>query len=340
MTTRIKDVAKLAGVSNATVSRVLSDKPHVRPELKAKVLAAAKELAYEPNRVARSLRAKRSSIIGLVISDIQNSFFNTVVRAIEDTAYMHGYAVFLCNTDEDPDKETFYLNLLKAENVAGIILTPTRESSETCSAIAQAGTPVVTIDRKLADSGLDSVLTDNKQTSKALVNYLIHQGFKRIGAVISNLAITTGKERYGGYKEALADNNLTLDKTLIRIGQPIKEDGYLLAKDLLSLPKPPDALFVGTKLMTLGALRAITQQGLMIPNDVGLAAFDELDWMPYSPPLAYGKQPTYQLGQEAARLVLERIKEPDKVTEHLVLNSELVLPKTTASSYQKEVVSV
>ena len=339
MTTRIKDVAKLAGVSNATVSRVLADKPHVRPELKAKVLAAAKELAYEPNRVARSLRAKRSSIIGLVISDIQNSFFNTVVRAIEDTAYLHGYAVFLCNTDEDPDKETFYLNLLKAENVAGIILTPTRETSETCSAIAQAGTPVVTIDRKLANSGLDSVLTDNKQTSKALVNYLIQQGFKRIGAVISNLAITTGKERYRGYEEALADNNLTLDKTLIRIGQPIKEDGYLLAKDLLSLSKPPDALFVGTKLMTLGALRAITQQGLMIPNDVGLAAFDELDWMPYLPPLAYGKQPTYQLGQEAARLLLERIKRPDKDIEHLVLSSELVLPQIGVA-HQREVVNV
>lgn len=337
MATRIKDVANLAGVSSATVSRVLSNKPHVRTEIKERVLAAVKELAYEPNRVARSLRVQRSSIIGLVISDIQNSFFNTLVRAIEDTAYEHGYAVFLCNTDENPEKEKFYLNLLKAERVAGIILTPTHESSATCEVIKAAGIPIVTIDRKLNNIDLDSVLTDNRAASKALVSHLIQQGHKRIGAVMSKLAITTGFERFEGYKEAIHEHKLELNEDIIRIGDPVEDEGYRLAKELLDLPEPPDALFVATKMMTIGTLRAITEKNLKIPKDIALAGFDQLDWMPFIPQLAHGKQPIYKLGQKAADLLLKRIEKPDKTVEHLVLNSELVLPE--ANTKAKEAIN-
>jgi len=335
---RIKDVAKLAGVSSATVSRVLSNKPHVRASIKARVLAAVEELSYEPNRVARSLRVQRSSIIGLVISDIQNSFFNTIVRAIEDSAYKHGYAVFLCNTDENSDKETFYLNLLKAERVAGIILTPAQENSETCEAIKKAGIPIITIDRKLNNVDLDSVLTDNKAASKALVSHLIKDGHKDIAMIGPKLEITTGYERFEGYKAALKTHNLKFNQEIVRIGEPVEEDGYQFAQELLNLPKRPDALFVATKLMTIGALRAITEKGLRIPNDIALAGFDQLDWMPYIPELAHGKQPTYQLGQKAANLLLERIANPEKDVEHLVLKSELVLPKS--SDIAKEALSV
>ena len=327
MASRIKDVAKLAGVSSATVSRVLSNKPHVRSEVKAKVRAAVKELSYEPNRIARSLRVQRSSIIGLVISDIQNSFFNTIVRAIEDAAYEHGFAVFLCNTDENPEKERFYLNLLRAERVAGVILTPTLESSQSCSPLIEAKIPVVSLDRIINHKAIDSVLTDNREASTKLVHYLIQKGHRRIAGIFPHQSITTGRERFEGFKEAFKEANLTLDESLILSSKPVTEEGYQLTRALLDLQNPPKALFVGTKMMTLGALRAIFEKGLRIPEDIDLAAFDKLDWMPFVPAIAYCEQPSYQLGQAAAQLLLERIEKPDKKLEHLVLNSQLVFPK-------------
>jgi len=332
MSARIKDVAELAGVSSATVSRVLSSKPHVRENIRQKVLSAVEELSYEPNRIARSLRVQRSSIIGLIISDIQNSFFNTIVKAIEDTAYENNYAVFLCNTDESPEKERFYLNLLKAERVAGVILTPTLESSAPCASLIKAGIPVVSLDRKMSDLDVDSVLTDNKEASKKLVNYLIQKGHTSIAGVFPRQSITTGRERFEGYEQALKDANINIDQTIIRIGKPIAEEGYKLTKSLLELAQPPKALYIGTKMMTLGALRAILEKGLRIPEDIELATFDKLDWMPFIPNIACSEQPTYALGKAAAQLILERIETPKRAPQHLVLSSKINLPK------QKEVV--
>src|SRR5918911_4382568 len=147
MASRIKDVARRAGVSSATVSRVLSNKPHVSEEVRRRILAAMEELDYQPSRVARSLRAQRSKIIGLIISDIQNPFFNILARAVEDIAYDHQYAVFLCNSDEDIDKEKLYIDLMQAEHVAGVMISPTQESINSCQKLIKANVPVVMIDR-------------------------------------------------------------------------------------------------------------------------------------------------------------------------------------------------
>jgi DNA-binding LacI/PurR family transcriptional regulator len=323
MAIRIKDVARLAGVSSATVSRALADKPHVRSEVRQRVLDAVRELGYEPNRVARSLRVQRSSIIGLIISDIQNSFFNTIVRAIEDVAHQQGYAVFLCNSDENPEKERFYLNLLKAERVAGVILTPTRETDSAAQMLMEASIPVVTIDRTLPHEGMDSVKTNNREASSALVRHLLHQGHRRIAALLPDLAITTGRERFEGYKAALASAGIAINPDFVCSGRPVVEDGYTLTQQLLQLKPRPTGLFCGTKLMTLGALRATIEAGLRIPQDLTLAAFDKLDWMPCLPPMSYAEQPTYQIGERAAQLLLDRFSEPDRKPQHLILNSDI-----------------
>jgi DNA-binding LacI/PurR family transcriptional regulator len=320
---QIRDVARRAEVSSATVSRVLSNKPHVREALKARVFKAVEELGYEPNRIARSLRAQRSSVIGLIISDIRNSFFNRVVRAIEDTAYQNGYAVFVCNSDENPEKEAWYVNVLRAEHVAGVIMTPTRETTTACQALLTAGIPVVAVDRSVLGVTMDSVLTDNSEAAFKLVSHLIKAGHQRIGAVFSDLGITTGRERFEGYKRALREAGLPFDETLIRTGLPIDEDGYRLTKSLLELPQRPTALFTGSKLMTQGALHAIYDLGLSIPKDLALASFDKLDWMPFIPRMSYAEQPAYELGQTAIQLLFKRFENPQGSKKKIILESSL-----------------
>lgn len=326
----IKDVAKYAGVSIATVSRVLSGKPHVRDELRERVLKAIQALDYEPNRVARSLRTKTSSVIGLIISDIQNSFYNTVVRAIEDVAYENGYAVFLCNSDEDTEKELLYLNLLKSEKVAGVILTPARENANSCNTLTAAGIPLVALDRRIPNIEIDTVLTNNVETTYELVKELISLGHKRISAVFSDISITTGRERLEGYKMALGKAGIDFEKNLVRSGLPKEEDGYLLTLDLLELKQKPTAILGGNKLISLGALKAIYEKKLKIPQDIAFASFDPLDWMPNMPEIIFAEQPTYALGEQAAKLLFKRIKNPDLTPKvHII-------PSTVSTQREKK----
>jgi DNA-binding LacI/PurR family transcriptional regulator len=322
---RIQEVARRAKVSSATVSRVLSNKPHVREELKERVLRVVQDMGYEPNRVARSLRVQRSSVIGLIISDVRNTFFQQLARAVEDIAYQNGYAVFLCNSDEDPEKESLYVNVLRAERVAGVIMSPTRETTKACKTLLTAGIPAVAIDRSVLGTNLDSVITDNSEAAYKLISHLIKQGHTRIGAVFSDLAITTGRERFEGYKRALREAGLPLDENLVRTGLPMDEDGYRLAKELLESTSRPTALFTGSKLLTYGALHAIYDAGLTIPTDIALASFDKLDWMPSLPSMSYAEQPAYDLGKTATQLLLKRFETPGRAAQKIVLESTLHL---------------
>ncbi len=333
---QIRDVAREAGVSSATVSRVLANKPHVRQELKDRVFKVVEDLGYEPNRLAQGLRVQRSRVIGLIISDIRNSFFNQLVRAIEDTANQHGYAVFVCNSDENPEKEAWYVNVLKAERVSGVIMTPSRETTTACQTLLAADIPVVAIDRTVLGIQLDTVITDNSEASYQLVNHLIQSGHKRIGAIVSDLGITTGRERFEGYKRALREAKIHLDETLIKTGLPIDEDGYRLTKDLFTSEQLPTALFTGSKLLTQGAIHALFDLGLKIPQDIALASFDKLDWMPFMPPVSYAEQPAYALGQSAIQLLLHRFENPKDSKKKVVLESSLHFDTSNRSGTYSE----
>jgi DNA-binding LacI/PurR family transcriptional regulator len=328
---RIQEVARRAKVSSATVSRVLSNKPHVRDELKERVLRVVQDMGYEPNRVARSLRVSRSSVIGLIISDVRNSFFQQLARAVEDIAYKNGYAVFLCNSDEDPEKESLYVNVLRAERVAGVIMSPTRETTKACKTLLVAGIPAVAIDRSVLGTTLDSVITDNSAATYKLVAHLIKQGHTRIGAIFSDLAITTGRERFEGYKRALREAGLPLEETLVRTGLPMGDDGYRLTKELLESTSRPTALFTGSKLLTYGALHALHDLNLKIPHDIALASFDKLDWMPSLPSMSYAEQPAYTLGKAATELLLKRFETPGRATQKIVLESSLYFDTSQAN---------
>jgi len=338
MPPRIKDVAQRAGVSSATVSRVLSNHPHVSPETRERVLQAIEELGYRPSRVARSLRAQRSRIIGLIISDIQNPFFTALVRAVEDVAYEHDYAVFLCNSDENVEKEGFYVEVMRAEHVAGVVISPTQEEGSPAEQLVHWGIPVVTIDRVIRGLAVDTVLVDNVAAAYTLVDHVIRDGHSRVAAVIGIPAATTGRERFEGYVRALEANGLPLDEELIRRGLPKEPMGYEMTRDLLALPRPPSALFTGNNLLTLGALRAIREAGLRIPDDIALVAFDELDWMSlFDPALTVAAQPTYELGRRATELLLKRIDGWEGPPEKVVLSPTIHIRRSCAPHPEEQV---
>jgi DNA-binding LacI/PurR family transcriptional regulator len=331
MAPSISDVASKAGVSNATVSRVLAQKPHVREDVRKRVLKAVEELGYQPSRVARSLRVRTSQTIGLIISDIQNPFFTSLVRAVEDQAYAHKYTIFLCNSDENPYKESLYVDLMLSERVAGVIITPTRETSSPVRRLQEAGIPVVLVDRRIQDQELDSVMVDNVAAARDLVSHLLDQGHRRIGAILASPEITTGRERFQGYETALAEREIALDSTLVRTGLPKEVLGYQFACELLSLPEPPTAIFTGNNLLTLGALRGINDRGLAIPEDVSLVGFDDMEWTSLiKPRLTVVAQPTYAIGRSAADIILKRIADPTHPVEQIVFKPEIQIRESTA----------
>jgi DNA-binding LacI/PurR family transcriptional regulator len=317
---RIEDVARQAGVSTATVSRVLSGKPYVSAAVRQRVLDAIGDLNYHPSRVARSLRVQRSSIIGLIISDIQNPFFTSVVRAVEDVAQQRGYSVILCNSDEDVEKELTYIELMLAEQVSGMIVSPTASSNAVYRRLVESHIPVVAIDRRVEGVPMDMVVGDNVKAACAVVSHLIENGYRRIGAVLGTPDASTGAERYQGYVEALAAHELPSLPELVRSGPPRSQNGYELTVALLAQTPPPDAIFTGNNLLTIGALRAIYERGLRIPDDIAVAGFDEMDWMfLVKPALTVVMQPTYEMGQRAAELLLERIANPERPPQAVVL---------------------
>ena len=331
MPVKLSDVARRAGVSTASVSRVLTNKPHVRDNMRTRVLAAVAELKFQPNRLARSLRTLRSQVIGLIISDIQNPFFTALVRAIEDIAYQHQYSLILCNADEDPEKEALYVNLMLAEKVAGVIISPTGETETSCQRLADQGTPVVAIDRRTLEAKVDTVVVDNAGATFELISHLIADGHRRIGAVVGTPVATTGHERREGYERALRAHDLPVLPELIYAGTPTAATGYALTNALLNLLEPPTALFAGNNLLTIGALRAIHERNLRIPDDIALVAFDEMEWMfVVNPALTVVAQPVYEMGKVAAELLLARLNDNSRPVQEMILQPQLKIRHSCA----------
>lgn len=324
----IKDVAEVAGVSTATVSRVLAEKPHVRKEVRDRVLSVVEELNYRPNRVARSLRAQKSNIIGLIVSDIQNPFFTLISRAVEDAAYEQGMSIFLCNSDEDPGKEAMYLKLMRDERVSGIILSPTQQTGKNLIEIANAPLPMVLIDRRVQDVEIDSVLIDNVESAFKIIDHLIGHGYQRIGAMFG-IGTATGRERREGYEKALGSHDIAPSEELTLFVEPREAEGYRATKQLLALPQPPDALFTSNGLLSAGACRALRESGLNVPDEIAFATFDETPWSTLvEPPLTVIEQPTYEIGRTAVELLVNRIQDPARPTREITLKSKLIVRRS------------
>lgn len=322
---KIKDVADAAGVSTATVSRVLANKPHVRPEVHERVMKVVQKLNYRPNRVAQNLRSNTSKIIALVVSDIENPFFQRVSRAVDDAAYEQGYIVMLCNTDENPAKEESCLNLLRDENVAGVIISPTPRAIDKFSEIPALDMPTIIIDRHVNNLNIDNVHIDNVQSAHTITSHLLEHGYKRIGGIFGGDSIT-GSQRHEGFLRALKDRSIKPNSNLIKFAPPREEDGFNTAMRLLEMQDRPDAILTSNSLLAAGVLLAIRESKLEIPSDIAFASFDDTTCAQLlEPALTVIEQPTYEIGRTAAELLIKRIQDPSRSNREVVLKTKLIV---------------
>jgi LacI family fructose operon transcriptional repressor len=317
----IKDVAREAGVSTATVSRMMANKGYVGESTRAQVQAAVDKLGYRPNRVAQRLRDQKSRIIALVVSDIQNPFFGKLCRAVETFVRRRGYCVFICNTDEDPAIELDYLEIMEQEHVAGIILSPSSKRAANLKYLKGTNIPVVTVDRR-TDTRFDAVLLDNKAAARALAERVIAGGYKRIAGIFGADSFTAG-ERLAGFETALADAGQTPHQ-LVRI-PAFEAEGQRAMETLLAATTPPDAVICSSALIATGAYRAIHAAGIRIPQAIGFACFDDPSWANLvAPGVTVIEQPAQMMGESAAELLLKRIEDSKRSPSELRLQGRLI----------------
>jgi DNA-binding LacI/PurR family transcriptional regulator len=326
----IKDVAKEARVSIATVSRVvngtITDKV-----MEARVKAAIRDLNYQPNRRARGLRTNDTRVIGLLISDIENPFFTALVRGVEDVAQENQMNVILCNSDESITKQKQYLRALSQEGVAGLIIAVTAGTTiENLQSTIAPDIPFTLLDRDIGNEEFDVVTVDNELAAYKAVLHLHEQGYSRIALVNGDLGIYSFEKRYQGYMRAHNDLNLPVNPKHVVHIVPKIDPSYESTLKLLHNYPEIDALFTANNLITLGSLKAIQELELRIPEDIGVVGFDDMPWLSILPtPITSIMQPTYEIGQTSMQLLLKRIASPDAVPVSVKVQTKLIVRKSS-----------
>jgi LacI family transcriptional regulator len=306
----IREVARLAGVSVATVSYVFSGARSVRPATEARVREAAERLGYLPNAAARALTTKSGQILAALVSDVGNPFFAPVLRAIEARAREAGYMVVIADTHEDATHEEDYLRRLALHYVDGLIVSPSSEQRATALLKTHWDGRIVVINRRLPGVDADFVATDNRLGARQLTNYLLDRGHSSVGIVAGSQELSTHRERYEGYREALVDRGFPIDEQLVRRVGTTTASAYEAARELFRFrgDERPTALFVTSGIHATGAYQAVLELGLRIPQDLSFVAFDRADWMTLvSPPITTIQQPTEAIGRLSAELLIERL---------------------------------
>jgi LacI family fructose operon transcriptional repressor len=322
---KIVDVAKQAGVSTASVSRVMAGLPGVSSETRERVNAAVSLLGYRPDLAARRLRSGKTDTLGLIVSDIRNPFFTEVSRAVEDVAYQNRMRVFLCNADEDPEKEAFYLAMMRDENVSGVILSPTLSLLKDLRP-ADYPFPLVLVDRCERDVDADAVMLDNFDSGYRLTEHLITQGYQKIVFLYGSLG-STGPQRYQGYLAAMAAAGLAPEAEPIT---PHSERAREVAQRLLARSPMPEALVASSGLVLQGVVEAVKDAGPMAMPQPAVAGFDDLPWTRLvTPEITVIRQPTNDIGQAALKLLLERVAQPERPVRRVVLRGELIVRGST-----------
>lgn len=328
----IKEVAKRANVSTATVSHVINGTRYVTNETKSRVLEVMKELKYHPNSVARSLRSKQSKIIGLMVpilpNDTSSFFFMSVAQGIESVLMEKGYSLFLSNSKDDITTEQEQVKVFNSQLIDGLIMAPTYEDHTYLDSLMTNAYPVVFIDRKPKDAQGDCVLTEGANGAYEAVAHLISRGHTRIGFVTGSLGLTTSDERLAGYKKALTDNGIQVDEQLIQVADSSYssfDSGYRLTEALISKHRIT-ALFVANNVMTMGSLHYLQENNIQVPNNIAIIGFDDYEWAKITrPALSMVKQPSFELGETAAKILLERIEQPDDEYKEVRLPTELII---------------
>jgi LacI family transcriptional regulator len=312
MTATIADVAKQAGVSTATVSRVLSGVGRARPETRARVLDAARVLEFRPSLVARSLKQRATRTLGLIVTDIENPYFPQLVRAVEDAANAEGYAILLCNANEDPEREATYLDVLVERRVDGMIVAASTIGTRQREWLAHPPVPVVLVNTSASQVDLPSIASDNRAGGQLAARHLLELGHRRFGYLMPPPRNVDAPNRVAGVQDELArhDREHRAERASLALGNggPTVAGGEAAMDELLAAAVRPTAVIAYNDLMAIGALRAIRRAGLRVPHDVSLIGFDDVAFAEYAEPaLTTLRQETAEMGRWAVARLTERL---------------------------------
>jgi len=325
--TTIRDVAKLAGVAPITVSRVVNDSGYVSQKTRVKVEAAVEELGYVPNMLGPSLRFKQTMTLAMVVTDIANPFWTTVTRGVEDVAQASRYSTILCNTDESEEKQEQYLQMLLRRRIDGILLVPASSSPDPIRLIQKQGIPVVVLDRQIPDVDVDTVRADSEKGAYQLVKHLISLGHHQITMLAGPQGVSTAVDRVDGFCRAFGEAGFDICDTQVLWGSFTQESGYENTQKALMADPKPTALFAVNNFVAIGALRALNEKKLRVPEDIAIVAVDDIPpYFTITPFLTVATQPAREMGKQATCLLLERIKgETDHPCQEIVLPTEIII---------------
>jgi LacI family transcriptional regulator len=332
----IRDVAKATGFSINTVSRALNAKPDVSRETRRTILEAAERIGYRPNKLARGLRSNKTHTIGVIVADISNPYFGALVKGVEKEARKRHYSVILLNTGEDYEREAEAIQVVLAERVDGIIISPTQKETGTIEGLLRLETPFVLFGRRFADLETNYVVTDDVRGGFLATDHLIALGHRRIGMINGPPHISSAKERLQGYREALDRYGLEQEQSLVISGAVTMEDGYEVARSLLRRNPRPTAIFGFSDFVSFGIMRAIREAGLGIPDDVAVVGYDNNQFAVCAEvPLTTVNVPKETLGAMAAQ-VLEEHSTSDCPTTQLEIPVSLVVRESTRGSGRQD----
>lgn len=329
----IKDIARAANVSHPTVSRALSHSPLVKGETAERIRRIATDLGYRPSAIARSLVTKKTKTIGVVVTTIADPFIADVISGVEETANDHGYSVFLANSNANPDREVKVVHSFHERRVDGILVTASRVGALYIPLLSQLKVPIVLINNQHPDEPdefIYSVMIDNIKASTQVMEHLIGLGHRRIAYIGDQGGFQSDTERFAGYRQALDFAGYPSLPELIVHGDGKPEGGRRAMEKLLALPQPPTAVFCYNDMSALGALRAIHQHGLKVPDDISIVGFDDLAIASYtSPLLTTVGQPKQQMGRMAMETMLKILSGVDSKT-NIKVEGKLLIRESTA----------
>lgn len=333
MKVTIVDVAKKAGVSKTTVSRIINGNyANATPETVERVLKVIKELDYRPNTLAKGLKQVKTKVIGIILSNLLNPFWVNVLEGVENTCRSKGYNLMICNSNDDPEIEEEHIRSFRLRQVDGIVINPTAQNYDFFKSLLDSRYPLVTINRKLLDLTVDSVVMNNVRGAKMATGHLLDQGRKKIAMIVYPVeGITPRLERIEGYKLALAEHRISDDQAMVHIVEEKKGEAKRKVQELLQGEHPPDAIFSTNNMMSLEILEGIKELGLRIPEDVALIGYDETVWSKHlNPPLTTVRQPAYEMGQAATERLIELIESKEKLDAQItVLEPELIIRESS-----------
>ncbi|MGX9379968.1 LacI family DNA-binding transcriptional regulator [Pseudomonas sp. JQ36] len=326
----IKDVAALAGISYTTVSHVVNKTRPVSQEVRLKVEAAIKSLDYVPSAVARSLKAKTTATIGLLVPNSLNPYFAELARGIEDYCERNGYCVILCNSDDNPEKQRSYLRVLLEKRIDGLIVASAGGDIGLAQGLAGVKTPMVIVDRGLDGVDADLVRIDHEYGAYLATRHLLELGHRDIATIGGPSSTSVAQMRQAGFCRALKEAGITVRPERMLESDFTSTGGYNAAATLLE-SNPPSAIFAGNDMIGIGVLRAAAERNVRVPSELSVIGFDDIQMSRYVyPALTTVGQSILQLGEMAAEVLLRRIATPSLVTDQRIVTPSIVLRESTA----------